>query len=37
MLARPSGLTYITKVRISSKDVAKRLTFKYSTDLIVFV
>ncbi len=37
MLARPSGPTDITKVRISSKDDAKRRTFKYSTDLIVFV
>ncbi len=37
MHARPSDLTDITKVRISSKYDAKRLTLKYSIDLIVFV
>ncbi len=36
MCAQPSDLTEIPKVRVSSKFEAKRLTFKYSTDLFVF-
>ncbi len=37
MCAQPSDLTEIPKVRVSSKYEAKRLTFKYSTDLFVFI